>query len=245
MIPKIVHYIWIGDKSKKPIETIDGWKQILIGWEIREWNESNLDIDRYRFARLAYDFGKYGMVIDPFRAEILWEHGGVWLDTDVILYKDLTPFLSYSFFSGYENLMELSNGVIGVTPHHPVFERAIKWYQGNWKDCKNEILTSKQIETLYVQFVRDPITTGLARLYGIVLDGQSRTYGTGDGTIRLEAPPVFTYRGDYGVTNFAKHYFSRSWMEINTKSSTYEARVKQYESIRRMNDDRRLQQISS
>ena len=62
MIPKIIHYIWFGDQSKKPTERFNQWKKILIGWEFREWSEADLDVHSLAFSGVAYDMAEYGLI---------------------------------------------------------------------------------------------------------------------------------------------------------------------------------------
>jgi len=44
MIPKTIHYVWVGGKDKpKDIQRcMKTWKKNLKGYVIKEWNESNL-----------------------------------------------------------------------------------------------------------------------------------------------------------------------------------------------------------
>ena len=39
MIPKIIHYVWVGDAPKPPevLDCIESWRRMCQGWEIREW----------------------------------------------------------------------------------------------------------------------------------------------------------------------------------------------------------------
>ena len=47
MIPKKIHYIWLGNNKKDRVSKIciNSWKANLKGYEIIEWNESNLPIN--------------------------------------------------------------------------------------------------------------------------------------------------------------------------------------------------------
>ena len=47
LIPKIIHYCWFGG-NQLPLDAqkyIASWKEYLPGYEIREWNESNFNIN--------------------------------------------------------------------------------------------------------------------------------------------------------------------------------------------------------
>lgn len=45
-------------------ECIKSWKKFYPDYEIKEWNESNFDLDMYPYAREAYDAKKYAFVTD-------------------------------------------------------------------------------------------------------------------------------------------------------------------------------------
>lgn len=47
VISKIIHYCWFGGKEKPDSvkRCIESWKQYCPDYEIKEWNESNFDIE--------------------------------------------------------------------------------------------------------------------------------------------------------------------------------------------------------
>ena len=85
MIPKVIHYIWIGHNPlpELALNCIRSWKEKCPDYEIRLWNEENLNIQECLFAKQAYENKKYGFVTDYLRLNIVYEHGGIYLDTDV------------------------------------------------------------------------------------------------------------------------------------------------------------------
>lgn len=90
MIPKIIHYIWIGNNqlSKVHIQCIDSWKEHMPEYEIMLWNESNLDLDLTPEVREYYTRGQYGFCEDPLRMDIIYKFGGIYLDTDLMLVQN-------------------------------------------------------------------------------------------------------------------------------------------------------------
>lgn len=85
MIPKIIHYCWFGgnplpEDAKKYIES---WRKYCPGYEIKEWNESNFDINCCDYVREAYEAKKWAFVSDYARFYILYQYGGLYFDTDV------------------------------------------------------------------------------------------------------------------------------------------------------------------
>ncbi len=79
-------------------------------WEYILWNEDNFNLSSYRYAQEAYEAKKYAFVSDVARLQALATYGGVYLDTDVMVFKSLEPLLSYSAFAGFEGSKHLPIG---------------------------------------------------------------------------------------------------------------------------------------
>ena len=56
-IPKIIHYCWLGgaEKSESILRCIASWKKYCPDYQIKEWNENNLDITSNRYTQQAYE----------------------------------------------------------------------------------------------------------------------------------------------------------------------------------------------
>lgn len=105
MIPKVIHYCWFGGGEKDELtkKCIDSWKRLCPDYEIIEWNESNYDVTKNQYMYEAFQKRRWGFVSDYARLDIVFEHGGIYLDTDVEVIKPFDDLLSnYSFF-GFED----------------------------------------------------------------------------------------------------------------------------------------------
>jgi len=105
MIPKKIHYCWFGGnpKPKSVIKCINSWKKYCPDYEIIEWNEENYDISSNQFMKEAYEAKKWGFVPDYARVDIIYNHGGIYLDTDVQVIKSFDSLLNDSSFFGFED----------------------------------------------------------------------------------------------------------------------------------------------
>lgn len=103
MIPKIIHYCWFGGAPKSEVieKCIASWKKYCPEWEIKEWNETNYDVNAHPFTKTAYEAKKWAFVSDVARLEILLKHGGVYLDCDVEVLRE-DPFGKYM---SYKNVL--------------------------------------------------------------------------------------------------------------------------------------------
>lgn len=129
MIPKKIHYVWVGGKPKpsKIQKCMRTWKR-LKGYEIIEWNESNFDIDAHPFVRAAYDAKKWAYVSDYIRAWAIYHHGGIYLDTDVFVLKTLDGLLNNRAFVGYERPDYPFTAVFGAEKGHPLIKKMLDYY---------------------------------------------------------------------------------------------------------------------
>lgn len=104
-IPKVIHYFWFGKKEKPPIyhKCIESWKKYCPDYEIKEWTEDNFDININPYVSEAYKKEKYAFVSDYARFYILYNYGGIYLDIDVEILKNIDEFLQEKVFMGFED----------------------------------------------------------------------------------------------------------------------------------------------
>lgn len=105
MIPKILHYVWLGENPLTPLaeECLSSWKFAMPDWEIMRWDETNFDIAAAPiYVRQAYEARKYAFVSDYVRLWALEQYGGVYVDTDVKVLKSYEPLLNDTAFIGLE-----------------------------------------------------------------------------------------------------------------------------------------------
>ena len=113
-IPKKIHYCWFGrgQKSELMMKCINSWHKYLPDYEIIEWNEDNFDINSNKYVEEAYINKKYAFVTDYVRLFVLYNYGGIYMDTDVEVIKNLDIFLNHKAFSGFENNNFIPTGIM-------------------------------------------------------------------------------------------------------------------------------------
>lgn len=127
---KIIHYCWFGGRPlpKLAKKCIASWKKFLPDYEIKEWNENNVDLNECPFIKQAYEKKKWAFVADYVRAKKLNQYGGIYFDTDMEITKDISKLLENETFLGLEDTGYVAVGV---------------WHEKN----KNSYLTSELLKT--------------------------------------------------------------------------------------------------
>lgn len=161
MIPKRIFYVWgYGEpKSRLADVCIENWRMILPEYEIieineksKEWFDFDYEYENCLWFKTVYDLKMWAYVADYMRVKTLYEHGGIYLDTDVTIYKDFEPLLNHKMFIGNvkNNLPEMA--ICGVEKGHPILEKMHEFYQQEiWKSPIYIItgVVKKAIEDLY------------------------------------------------------------------------------------------------
>ena len=129
MIPKIIHYCWYGNKNyPNTIEKcISSWKQILTDYKFIKWDEHNLDLDN-EYVQFAFQNEKWAYVSDYTRLKALYEFGGIYLDTDMLVLKSFDDLLNNKCFFGAENLKFIAAGIIGCQKNNEFIKESLDYY---------------------------------------------------------------------------------------------------------------------
>lgn len=116
MIPKIIHYCWFGGNPlpESAVKCIDSWKKYCPDYAIVEWNEDNFDISSLDYTREAYQAKKWAFITDYVRLYALATVGGVYMDTDVEVLKNIDIFLEEFGFSGFERVDAVPTGIMAA-----------------------------------------------------------------------------------------------------------------------------------
>jgi mannosyltransferase OCH1-like enzyme len=106
MIPKLIHFIWVGDEAKRPTNCMDTWRALHPDWEFVLWG--NAELNQLEWINRAHMMDMYGRelngVADMMRWEILHANGGIVVDADSIALRKLDDhLLECEAFACWEN----------------------------------------------------------------------------------------------------------------------------------------------
>lgn len=213
MIPKKIHYCWFGgkplpDKAKFYIET---WKKYCPDYDIIEWNEKNFDVSQNKYCKEAFEAQKWAFVSDYVRLKVLSDYGGIYMDTDVEVVKNLDELLIYNWFSGFESLDKIPTGIIGSVKNGTVIKLLLDYYNN-----RSFIYNNKYDFTTNVQV----ITRIIKKNYNINLNNTIQHFG--DNNILLPFDYLCCKDLIDGniyctVNSYTIHHFEGSWVSFNGK----------------------------
>lgn len=168
MIPKQIHFVWIGDAARMPIRCIETWRRRNPDYAVRVWNNQDLLGRHWRNqAQLDQMLAKrdYAGATDIMRYEILHDEGGLALDADSYCLKSLEPWLlECDAFACWEQELVrtnlIANGYMGSVPGAEVTRFCIE--EVGKRDCSRPelawMLTGPLLLT-QVYFNRQPNLT--------------------------------------------------------------------------------------
>jgi mannosyltransferase OCH1-like enzyme len=132
-IPKIIHQILLGDHAPECFkEFMQSWiDNHLEGWTYMLWTEKEIG-QLHLHNKYDYDAtDNYAVKSYIARLEILYQMGGVYIDSDFESLKPLDILhYTYDFYVGIQALdskfLQLGTGIIGSCAGHPILKHSIE-----------------------------------------------------------------------------------------------------------------------
>lgn len=216
-IPKVIHYCWFGGNPLPSLvkKCIASWKKHFPDYEIKEWNETNFDINMIKYTQQAYDAKRYAFVSDYARIWILYNYGGVYLDTDVEVIRNFDDVLKQGTFLGMEKQEDGGVAVnLGLCAGCPsgmqIFKEFLETYENEF------FLDSKGRQNLKTIVTR---VTDILKMKGFT---ESNTIQKVDGITIYPAEyfsPKDFASGRLDITKNTKsiHWYDASWQPKSSK----------------------------
>lgn len=209
-IPPVIHYCWFGynPMPEEYLGYIESWKKMCPDYSIVQWDESNYDVNKHPYMARAYREKKWAFVSDYARLDIIHNNGGIYLDTDVELLRNLDELRRFRAFAGFESESFVATGLgFGAEKKNELIGKLLKGYDsvlpGDYVTCP--VLQSKDLEMF-----------GLQRNNTF----QFLEYG-GMAVLPSEflAPMEARFKQMNITSNtYSIHHFSGSWVEHNTNT---------------------------
>ena len=129
-IPKKIHFCWL---SKEPFpeevqRCIDSWHNIMPDYEIKLWNTDVFDTDSLAYTSEAMAHKKYAFVSDVIRLYAIYSEGGIYLDSDIEVYKPFDELLKNRAFTGFESGYRVGPWLIAGEKGNHVIKKLLDQY---------------------------------------------------------------------------------------------------------------------
>lgn len=208
-IPRKIHYCWFGDNDIPAHlqKYIDSWKRCCPDYEIILWNEKNYDIAKNRYMQQAWEAKKWAYVSDYARLDIIFSHGGIYLDTDVELLCSLDDLLCYDFFCGFETGNYVNFGLgYGAVKNHYLVKKCLEIYE--------DIEFIKNGELNLVPCPK--YQSAALKSAGFLMNGQYQEInGAAVFPQSVFCPGAYTPHKDLSPHTHSIHHFEASWMQAD------------------------------
>lgn len=223
-IPAKIHYCWFGrgEIPHKDREYIEGWKKICPDYEFICWNEDNFDIGINDYVNYAYKHKKWAFVTDYVRMYVLFHYGGIYLDTDVELIKNLDELRYQYAYMGMEESGCINSGVgMGTVSQNPILKEILNIYDsisvsdivgwGKWK-------------------VNAEWESGIFRKHGFIANNQYQVVENIAIFPSVFFSPVLVGKKEVDINNntFSIHHYHYSWLDENKRAIIWEEKGNYY-----------------
>lgn len=149
MIPKTLYLVWLsGNKFTERVKNnLETWKKFCPDYDIRHITSNDVSdiIEKSEFLKLIYPTKKYPFITDYIRFWLLYEFGGIYLDSDVEIKMPLDNLLDNDYFIGHEKTVRkqisyrLEAAVIGSIPKLDCWKCVMDFYDENAKSIYKHI----------------------------------------------------------------------------------------------------------
>jgi hypothetical protein len=216
-IPKVIHYCWFGRNPlpESAQKCIASWRKFMPDYEIIEWNEDNYDVNKIAYTAEAYAVKKYAFVSDYARFDILYQHGGLYFDTDVEVIKPFDDIVANGPFMGCEIDAKTCNGIavapglgLGVTPGLSLYKEILNYYARlhytiDGQIVENVTIVAHTTNILFQNGLKNE--PGIQKVAGITIYPQRYFNPLDDAT------------GKLSITSdtCSIHWFSKTWCDVS------------------------------
>jgi mannosyltransferase OCH1-like enzyme len=149
IIPKIIHYVWVGNKKMGYLEKkcVESWQLYFNDYQLMLWNEENIPFDNVYIKR-AYEHHKWANISNFVRLYALKKFGGLYFDTDFEVIKKFDFIDNLECFIGYESESDfVNNAIMGAIPSHPFVTDCLSFFGEEFDGTEIANLSSPVLAT--------------------------------------------------------------------------------------------------
>ena len=158
MIPKIIHYIWLGGNPIPSAiqECIDSWKRVMPDFKLMLWDDEAIKEIDILFVKEALSVKKWAFASDVVRLWALANYGGIYLDTDVEIIKHWPDEFLYEHAGyaldegGYISVVMFSEG------NNMVHKKLLDMYD-NMSFVNEDGSYNTEVNNTYIQHELEPL----------------------------------------------------------------------------------------
>jgi hypothetical protein len=235
MIPKKIHYCWLSGEEFPAVikECIKSWQEIMPDYEIILWDKSRFDVNSVAFVKEACEAKKWAFAADYIRLYALYNEGGIYLDSDVLVGKKFDVFLNYDFFTSLEctkklngrkkvsrTFDELSEKELKIESNSYGFQIAIMGAKiknefikdcMNWYENHHFLLPDGTFRDNFSIGIGPDICSSVAQKYGFMYDTLKIQY-FGENMVIFPAQYFPNGGGAATKDSYAVHYCKAGWV---------------------------------
>ena len=133
-VPKIFHFIHLGTNDIAPLvkRTVSSWLRFHPNWQVKLWRDKDLP-NVSKLIPLIRSVTKWAQKADILRMEVLYQYGGVYLDTDFEAFGRLDPWVesvpgaicNEVPITDLRTQRSISNGFFAIAKRHNLARRAL------------------------------------------------------------------------------------------------------------------------
>jgi hypothetical protein len=131
MIPKILHFIWVGGSENSFLDNMKTYKKHNPDWELKLWTDHNLP--KLMNQKIYDSIPVPATKADLLRIELLYRYGGVYVDIDSICKRPIDFIEGRDiFFSTHNFHPKIEISCIGSIKEHTILGRVLEKLPAYW-----------------------------------------------------------------------------------------------------------------
>ena len=233
MIPKTIHYCWFSNEPlpKDAVRCIDSWKKLMPEFQIRKWTLDDFDVNEVAFTKEALIQRKWAYLTDYVRHYALYHFGGVYMDSDVMVFKNFDSLLTADFVSSVECHPGPQEALIAKRRIDATYKRisseikvpgfgvqaavlcAVPGHKIN-KACMDFYKEISLAEVLEKHYTAPTVIAYNMEPYGFVYHDIEQTLNE---SIKIYSSAVFGNYNQYSKDSYAIHCCAGSWVDKKLK----------------------------